>query len=195
MEVLKPYFFWKCFLWICRFSLCLTSAEYKIEALWSLRSHWIEKIRFNRQLLLTRESLKGAFFLVGIVRRTLSLLVELLAFKPHRCCICQLRRAMRDWDYFFCRWTAYVSPLPQRIKLKKPRNYIRCKICNRRHFETDFLILFLLLKGGDVIAQCGESYHNNLERVKEGKEEIKLAVNWKRAGKKKHLNTVQLIDY
>jgi hypothetical protein len=45
-----------------------------------------------------------------------------------------------------------------------------------------------------VIAQCGESYHNNLERVKEGKEEIKLAVNWKRAGKENHSITAQPID-
>ena len=49
--------------------------------------------------------------------------------------------------------------------------------------EADFLLLNPIHRGGDVIAQCGESYHNNLERVKEGKEEIELAVNWKRAGR------------
>jgi hypothetical protein len=38
-----------------------------------------------------------------------------------------------------------------------------------------------------VIAQCGE-------RVKEDKEEVKLAVNWKRAGKENHSITAQPID-
>ena len=40
------------------------------------------------------------------------------------------------------------------------------------------------MKGGDVIAQYGENYHSNLDRVKDGKEELSLNVNWKRAGMK-----------
>ena len=80
------------------------------------------------------------------------------------------------------KFNAHVCAVSQRLESKKLRNNRDVKLLQPTTIEADFLLLNPNHRGGDVIAQCGESYHNNLERVKEGKEEIKLAVNWKRAG-------------
>ena len=38
------------------------------------------------------------------------------------------------------------------------------------------------LLGGDLIAQFGENYHDNIARLEDGNKEVNLVVDWKRAG-------------
>eukprot|EP00596_Hydrurales_sp_CCMP1899_P000946 CAMPEP_0119037504 /NCGR_PEP_ID=MMETSP1177-20130426/5895_1 /TAXON_ID=2985 /ORGANISM="Ochromonas sp, Strain CCMP1899" /LENGTH=312 /DNA_ID=CAMNT_0006998867 /DNA_START=501 /DNA_END=1439 /DNA_ORIENTATION=- len=48
--------------------------------------------------------------------------------------------------------------------------------------KTKCLTSGIMYSGGDIIAQWGENYNNNLARRTEGKEDNELEVNWKRAG-------------
>jgi hypothetical protein len=48
--------------------------------------------------------------------------------------------------------------------------------------KTKCLTSGIMYSGGDIIAQWGENYNNNLARRTDGKADKDLEVNWKRAG-------------